>query len=274
MQHGHGHWRLVASIAPARSKPRWRRRARATSLLSCSVLALLGAAVGLIAVSARRAHALARQQIEFVAAVSHELRTPVSVIGAAAGNLADGVVGDPARVKQYGATIQTEARRLGETVERVLQFAGLGCGPAAAAWRRCRPPMSCARPLQRTRARRRPRRRRRRGRDRRRCCRRWCRRCGRAALGAAEPDRQRGEVRAAPIALGAGPRRAPAPPPAPKCTSPSTIAASASTPTIAATSSSRSIAAREALSQPDPGQRARAQPRAPHRRGPRRPGRP
>ena len=32
---------------------------------------------------------------DFVANVSHELRTPVSVIGAAAGNLADGVVGDP-----------------------------------------------------------------------------------------------------------------------------------------------------------------------------------
>ena len=66
--------------------------------------------------------------MEFVAAVSHELRTPVAVIHSAAGNLADGVVGDPARVRRYGATIQTEARRLGETVERVLQLAGLGSG--------------------------------------------------------------------------------------------------------------------------------------------------
>ena len=92
------------------------------------MLALLGVAVALIAVSARRAQALARQQMEFVAAVSHELRTPVAVIHSAAGNLADGVVGDPARVKRYGATIQAEARRLGETVERVLQLAGLGSG--------------------------------------------------------------------------------------------------------------------------------------------------
>ena len=77
------------------------------------MLLLLTMAVGLIVVSARRAQELARQQMEFVAAVSHELRTPVSVIGAAAGNLADGVVGDPQRVRKYGETIQGEARRLG-----------------------------------------------------------------------------------------------------------------------------------------------------------------
>jgi signal transduction histidine kinase len=71
--------------------------------------------------------------MEFVAAVSHELRTPVSVIGTAASNLADGVVGDPQRVRKYGETIQTEARRLAETVERVLQLAGIAAGRAAAA---------------------------------------------------------------------------------------------------------------------------------------------
>jgi signal transduction histidine kinase len=56
----------------------------------------------------------------------------VSVIGAAAGNLADGVVDEPGRVKKYGATIQTEARRLAETVERVLQLAGIAATRAAA----------------------------------------------------------------------------------------------------------------------------------------------
>ena len=102
-------------------------------MISSSVLLLLTMAVGLIVVSARRSQQLARQQMEFVAAVSHELRTPVSVIGAAAGNLADGVVGDPQRVRKYGETIQAEARRLAETVERVLQLAGIAAGRAAAA---------------------------------------------------------------------------------------------------------------------------------------------
>lgn len=129
---GEGQWRVLlkhragsleAAVAAARTR---------NFALSSGILALLAAAVGLIIVSARRADRLARQQLEFVAAVSHELRTPVSVIGAAAGNLADGVVDEPGRVKKYGATIQTEARRLGETVERVLQLAGIAAGRAAA----------------------------------------------------------------------------------------------------------------------------------------------
>jgi two-component system, OmpR family, sensor histidine kinase SenX3 len=115
---------LEAAVAAARMR---------NLMVSSSVLLLLTLAIGLIVVSARRAQELARQQMEFVAAVSHELRTPVSVIGAAAGNLADGVVGDPQRVRKYGETIQGEARRLGETVERVLQLAGIAAGSAAAA---------------------------------------------------------------------------------------------------------------------------------------------
>ncbi len=130
---GDGQWRLVAkhragSLEAAVAAARTRNFA-----LSSGILALLAAAIGLIVVSARRADLLARQQLEFVAAVSHELRTPVSVIGAAAGNLADGVVDEPGRVKKYGATIQTEARRLGETVERVLQLAGIAAGSTAGA---------------------------------------------------------------------------------------------------------------------------------------------
>ena len=78
--------------------------------------------------------------MEFVAAVSHELRTPVSVIGTAASNLADGIVADPARVRKYGETIQGESRRLAETVERVLQLAGIAAGSAA----RSRTPVNVA----------------------------------------------------------------------------------------------------------------------------------
>ena len=122
---------LEAAVAAVRAR---------NLMISSGVLLLLTAAIGLIVVSARRAQALARQQMEFVAAVSHELRTPVSVIGAAAGNLADGVVGDPQRVRKYGETIQGEARRLAETVERVLQLAGIAAGHAAAARALVNPP--------------------------------------------------------------------------------------------------------------------------------------
>ncbi len=123
-------WKLVArhragSLEAAVGAARTRNTA-----LSFGVLLLMAVTVSVLARTARRAERLARQQIEFVAAVSHELRTPVSVIAAAAENLADGLVVDPSRVKQYGTRIQTESRRLGDTVERVLLYAGIEAGHA------------------------------------------------------------------------------------------------------------------------------------------------
>ena len=103
---------LEAAVAQVRTR---------NLFVSSGILMLLTVVIGLIAVSARRAQELARQQLEFVAAVSHELRTPVSVIGAAAGNLADGVVGDPQRVRKYGETIDE------------VKFSGRGCAISQAA---------------------------------------------------------------------------------------------------------------------------------------------
>src|SRR6185436_21042588 len=80
--------------------------------------------------SAERQRRMAKQQMEFVAAVSHELRTPLAVICSAGENLADGVVADPAQVKRYGALVETEGRRLGDMVERVMEFAGISVGTA------------------------------------------------------------------------------------------------------------------------------------------------
>jgi signal transduction histidine kinase len=123
-------WKLVArhragSLEAAVSAARTRNVA-----LSSGILLLMAATVVVLVRAAQRSARLARQQIEFVAAVSHELRTPVSVIGSAAENLADGLVQDPNRVKQYGSRIQSESRRLGETVERVLLYAGIEAGRA------------------------------------------------------------------------------------------------------------------------------------------------
>jgi signal transduction histidine kinase len=82
----------------------------------------------MLTLTSRRAERLARQQMEFVAGVSHELRTPVAVIKSAAENLSQGVVGSVDRVKRYGNMIEGEARRLGEMVERVLQYAAIESG--------------------------------------------------------------------------------------------------------------------------------------------------
>lgn len=103
--------------------------ARAQNLaLSFGVLIVLTVTIGLLTVTSRRSQRLARQQMEFVAGVSHELRTPVAVIKSAAENLSQGVVGNADRVKRYGQMIEGEARRLGEMVERVLQYAGIESG--------------------------------------------------------------------------------------------------------------------------------------------------
>jgi len=102
-----------------------RRRNLAIGL---GVLGLLAASFVLIIAAALRQQRLARQQMEFVAAVSHELRTPLAVICSAGENLSDGVVGDAQQVKQYGSLIETEGRRLGDMVERVLRFAGINAG--------------------------------------------------------------------------------------------------------------------------------------------------
>jgi signal transduction histidine kinase len=115
---------LEAAVAGAR---------RRNLAISFGILLLLTVSVVLLAVSSRRAQRLAQQQIEFVAGISHELRTPIAVIRSAGENLSQGVVGNVERVKRYGATIETQARRLGEMVERVLQYAGIESGRAVAA---------------------------------------------------------------------------------------------------------------------------------------------
>jgi signal transduction histidine kinase len=101
------------------------RSRRRNLAIGLGVLGLLGASFLLVIAAAQRQQRLARQQMEFVAAVSHELRTPLAVICSAGENLADGVVADTQQVKRYGSLIETEGRRLGDMVERVLRFAGI-----------------------------------------------------------------------------------------------------------------------------------------------------
>ncbi|RPJ70484.1 MAG: sensor histidine kinase [Acidobacteria bacterium] len=101
-------------------------RARNRNLLvSSTVLLLLAVSFGLMVVATRRAQRLAAQQVEFVAGVTHELRTPLAVIRSAGENLADGIVESPEDVRQYGALITGEGRKLGAMVERVMDYAGM-----------------------------------------------------------------------------------------------------------------------------------------------------
>ena len=125
---GSPHWRLLVKH-PSGSLERAVGSVRRRNLLvSTGILGILGVSVAFLVVSTRRAHDLARRQLEFVATVSHELRTPLAVIRSAADNLADGVVDDEARVRQYGELVRREGLRLTDLVEQVLEFAGLQSG--------------------------------------------------------------------------------------------------------------------------------------------------
>jgi signal transduction histidine kinase len=128
-----GRWRLLVQHQSGSLDAAVARARRQNLAISFGILLLLTVSVALLAATSRRAHRLARQQMEFVAGVSHELRTPVAVIRSAAENLAHGVVDTGDRVKRYGQLLETEARRLGEMVERVLQYAGIESGLATGA---------------------------------------------------------------------------------------------------------------------------------------------
>ena len=128
-----GRWRLLVQHQSGSLEAAVARARRRNLAISFGVLLLLTVSIALLAAASRRAHRLARQQMEFVAGVSHELRTPVAVIRSAAENLSHGVVDGGDRVKKYGRLLETEARRLGEMVERVLQYAGIESGMATGA---------------------------------------------------------------------------------------------------------------------------------------------
>lgn len=97
-------------------------------LMSFGTLLLLSASMVMLFLSTRRAQRLAQQQLSFATAVSHELRTPLAVICSAGENLADGLVHDPQKARQYGTVIYGEGRRLTEMVEQVLAFASVQSG--------------------------------------------------------------------------------------------------------------------------------------------------
>jgi signal transduction histidine kinase len=122
-----GRWRLLVQHQSGSLDAAVGTIRRRNLAISSGILLLLTFAVVMLSATSRRAEKLAQQQMEFVAGVSHELRTPVAVIRSAAENLASGVVsGD--RVKRYGQMLEAEARRLGDMVERVLQYAGIESG--------------------------------------------------------------------------------------------------------------------------------------------------
>lgn len=121
-------WRVVVKHVSGSLETAVARVRRRNLLLGFGIVGLLGATMGALVVSTRRARSLARQQMEFVAGVTHELRTPLAGISSLSENLADGVIGDLEQVRRYGDAIHGESHRLSNMVEQVLTFASLHSG--------------------------------------------------------------------------------------------------------------------------------------------------
>jgi signal transduction histidine kinase len=96
--------------------------------VASAVLVLLAGSFALSLLATRRARRMARQQVDFVAGVTHELKTPLAAIRSAGENLADGIVSDEPSVREYGALVTREGRRLSEMVTELLEIAGLQGG--------------------------------------------------------------------------------------------------------------------------------------------------
>jgi len=128
---GDGGWTLAVKHTEGSLDSAVQSLRRRNMAVSFGVLVLLAISMGMIVVSAQRAQRLAKLQMQFVAGISHELKTPLAVIRSAADNLAEGIIGSPQRIKDYGALIRTEGRRLSAMIEQTLDFAAGQASPAS-----------------------------------------------------------------------------------------------------------------------------------------------
>jgi signal transduction histidine kinase len=86
------------------------------------------AAVALMLRAASREMKLTQMKADFVSNVSHELRTPLASIRVLAELLNLGRVNQPDRVREYGAYIESEGRRLTQVINNILDFSRIESG--------------------------------------------------------------------------------------------------------------------------------------------------
>jgi signal transduction histidine kinase len=107
----------------------WARRNFMIDLSLWIVMTLsLIAAVALMLRTASREMKLSQMKADFVSNVSHELRTPLASIRVLAELLNLGRVNQPDRVREYGAYIESEGRRLTQVINNILDFSRIESG--------------------------------------------------------------------------------------------------------------------------------------------------
>jgi signal transduction histidine kinase len=121
--------RLVpGAVAVAASPGLSPARLSLAGVWACALLAAV--AVGALL---RGVMDLSERRRVFVSAVTHELRTPLTTFRLYTDMLAEGMVPDEGKRREYVARLQSEAERLGHLVENVLFYARVETGRGAAA---------------------------------------------------------------------------------------------------------------------------------------------
>lgn len=114
------------------SPEKWARVNFTYNLTLSLILALvLLAGIVLTLRTALREMKLSAMKNEFVSNVSHELRTPLSSIRVFGEFMRRGRVEDPDKVREYGAYIETESRRLTQLINNILDFSRIESGRIA-----------------------------------------------------------------------------------------------------------------------------------------------
>jgi two-component system phosphate regulon sensor histidine kinase PhoR len=121
---------LQVRVAPADPAAVARRASRSRALLAAIGLGAVVLSFGLAALLYARMRAARRTselRVDFVAAVSHELRTPVASLRMLSELLAEGRV-EPEEQAEVFDALGREARRLGDTVERMMALGRMAKG--------------------------------------------------------------------------------------------------------------------------------------------------
>lgn len=99
--------------------------------LSAALALVLLAGIALTVRTALREMKLSAMKNEFVSNVSHELRTPLSSIRVFGEFMRRGRVENQEKVREYGAYIETESRRLTQLINNILDFSRIESGRIA-----------------------------------------------------------------------------------------------------------------------------------------------
>jgi signal transduction histidine kinase len=121
-------WKL-ALYSPRATPQQWAAAGFVFNVSVAGLLALflLGGVV-LALRTADRAVRLSKMKSDFVSNVSHELRTPVASIRVFGELLRLGRAQDPDKVREYGAHIEGESRRLTRLIDNILDFSRIESG--------------------------------------------------------------------------------------------------------------------------------------------------